>query len=265
MTYSAQILADSVSPLGIRLVSFAVRFPRFILAEVNTHRVLSRNFESSRAVPVSRRLEAVRAHPFVPEAFGAARKGMQAGADLDGVELHNAQTAWMDAVSEAVSAAERLAALGVHKQLANRVLEPFSFVSGIITATEWENFFALRLHPDAQPEFQRLARMMRAAMDASEPRLVEFGEWHLPYGEAGDDWRVSAGRCARVSYLTHDGVRDPMADRALTARLQTSGHMSPLEHPATPVDDPGFIGNFRGWRQARKFVPGEAVFGGSRS
>jgi hypothetical protein len=262
VTYEARILADSVSPVGVRLTSFLVRFPRFILAEVNTHRMLSRNFESSRAVPVAKRIEAVRANPFVPEAFGSARKGMQAGGPLEGQERDRALDAWMDACRDALNAAERLAALGVHKQLANRVLEPFSFVSGIITATEWDNFFALRLHPDAQPEFQRLARLMRDAMDRSLPARLGYGEWHLPFGEDGD-WRVSAGRCARVSYLTHDGVRDPDADTALTFRLIASGHMSPLEHPATPQpDETLFYGNFRGWKQARKFVPNEAVFRG---
>jgi thymidylate synthase ThyX len=262
MAYECRILADSISPLGVRLVTYLVSFPRFILAEINTHRMLSRNFESSRAVPVAKRIEAVREHPFIPEAFGSARKGMQAGADLDGLRDEQARDAWMDACRDACRSAETLALLGVHKQLANRVLEPFSFVSGVITATEWDNFFALRCHPDAQPEFQRLARMMRSARDASTPREIDFAEWHLPFGDPGDDWMVSAGRCARVSYNTHGGVRDPAADRALATRLQASGHMSPFEHAAIATGDSGFTGNFRGWVQARKLLPNEAVFRG---
>lgn len=260
MAYECRILADSISQLGVRLTTLLVRFPRIILAEVNTHRVLSRNFESSRAVPVAKRIEAVRDDPFLPEAFGKNQRGMQATETLTGEQDEHARTVWLGSAYAACAQAEHLASLGVHKQLANRLIEPYSWVSGVISATEWENFFALRCHPDAQPEFQRLARMMRVAMEESHPVPIRFGDWHLPFGDPGDDWMVSAGRCARVSYNTHDGKRDTGADRELARRLIASGHMSPFEHQARPMASDGFLANFRGWHQARKGIPNEAVF-----
>lgn len=262
--YRAEVLADSLSPENVRLTTFLVRFPRFILAEVNTHRVLSRNFESSRAVPVARRIADVRADPFVPLVFGRNQRGMQATQSLDADEAIRARSAWLEAARSACDHAETLAALGVHKQLANRVMEPYSYVSGIITATEWSNFFALRCHPDAQPEFRHLAELMRTAMGLSEPaRTTE----HLPWIRDEDRdhperfW-ISAGRCARVSYNTHEGVCDPAADADLARKLVASGHMSPLEHPAAyypyPPDD---TGNLRGWVQFRKTIHDEHDFG----
>lgn len=162
--------------------------------------------------------------------------------------------------------------LNAHKQLANRVLEPYMWHTVIVTATEWDNFFALRAHPDAQPEIQTVARMMQDAYKASQPRLLGPDEWHMPLlqdferAEAAADpdrWlRVVIGRCARVSYLTHDGVRDPGKDLELFERLTSSGHMSPLEHVARPLNEEErqqseWSGNFRGWKQYRKLVPNE--------
>jgi thymidylate synthase ThyX len=170
-----------------------------------------------------------------------------------------------------------MSALGVHKQLANRLLEPFSWHTVVVTATEWENFWALRCSPMAQPEIRTVAEMMRELYRASEPAPMNAGDWHTPFVDGaekidlvrtGNDMRkVSAGRCARVSYLTHEGRRDPSADVALYDRLVVDGHMSPLEHVATPiVVDSGqrWSGNFFGWFQYRKQIPGESVFAPSK-
>lgn len=277
MTYSAKILADSVSTRGVRLTTLEVTFPRFILAEVNTHRMLSRSSASSRAIPVENRIRAVLDNPFIPEQFGKNKPGMQATENLEIMSAGEAVGTWLHALNDAVRAAIVMASLGVHKQHANRLLEPFSWHTAIITATEWDNFFALRCHPDAQPEFQRIATMMRDAMAASEPAPVAYGEWHRPFCEdlrllkaAGfiDDEinLVAIGRCARVSYETHDGRRDPRADIELAQRLLKSGHMSPFEHVArTPTaHEPWamwFVGNFRGWKQYRKHIENEDDFG----
>jgi hypothetical protein len=171
----------------------------------------------------------------------------------------------------AVKQARKLQDLGVHKQLTNRLLEPFMWHTAIISATEWDNFFALRCHPDAQPEFRRTAEAMRDARDASTPRTIH--NWHLPYVDpeellalevAGmslpDVALVSSMRCARVSYLTHDGKRDPEADRARALELIAAGHMSPFEHAAHALAEPTFVGNFRGWAQRRKFIAHEDNF-----
>lgn len=287
MSYAAKILADSIAS-GVRLTTLEVTMPRIVLAEFNTHRMLSRNSASSRAIPVEKRIAAVRESPFVPDAFAANKKGMQAGEALDESAQSDAQQAWLWAASKACTAAADLAAVGVHKQWANRLLEPFSWHTVIVTATEWENFFNLRISPEAQPEIRRVAELMKAAMDARTPRVCRPGDWHLPLvteDEKGngvpDDFEVIVGsvkidvfahlaklsvaRCARVSYLTHDGRRDVAADIALYDRLLKSGHMSPFEHAAIVADEtvlPGtFVGNFRApWVQYRKTLPGEAVF-----
>lgn len=303
MAFEAKVLADSVSPAGHRLTTLEVTFPRFVLSEFNTHRVFSRNSASSRAIPIVKQLRRVLEHPFVPLEFGSNQPGMQAGAPLDGAALRAAEAEWLGARDDAVrrvlgliaspeevAAAGDLAALlerievavkeraqpagwlNVHKQVANRLLEPFMWHTVIVTATEWENFFNLRCHLDAQPEIRRAAELMRSARQESEPARLDWEDWHLPLVRAEDREevaavedlvKVSAGRCARVSYLTHAGRRDLAADLELCERLMDSGHMSPLEHPAQPLtpselEEGEWSGNFRGWRQFRKTVRDEA-------
>jgi thymidylate synthase ThyX len=295
MTYAARVLADSVSPREHRLTTFEITFPRIVLAEFNTHRVFSRNSASSRAIPVIKQLLRVLDAPYVPDEFGSNQPGMQAGPPLEGLKDELARKEWLRARDSAAAHALRMIAypgicaedadtrdlvqavraladkrlddswLNVHKQLANRLLEPFMWHTLIVTATEWSNFFNLRAHPDAQPEIRRLAELMRAAWDQSTPREVAEGEWHLPLIQETDEKltvddkiKISVGRCARVSYLTHDGRRDPQADITLHDRLRESGHLSPFEHAARALASDEPCGNFRGWRSYRKDLPNEA-------
>lgn len=269
MGYEAKVLLDSRAPSGARLTTLEVTFPRIVLAEFNTHRMLSRNSASSRAIPVQKQIERVERDPFVPIRWGREQRGMQAREELSEAERRGAAEGWLSASAEAVRRARELRARGVHKQLVNRLLEPFMWHTVIVSATEWDNFFALRCHPDAQPEIREAAVLMRRARDASTPRLLLEHEWHLPLLREDEDLsdytldarcQISIGRCARVSYLTHEGKRDPDADLALCARLRQSGHMSPFEHVATPRE--GRWGNFVGWQQYRQFLPDEAVFRG---
>jgi hypothetical protein len=302
MAFDAKILADSMSPAEHRLVTMEVTFPRFVLAEFNTHRAFSRNSASSRAIPVVKQLRRVLEEPFIPIEFGANQPGMQAGAPLVGEAHSLAVREWLLARDDAarrvlalvsnpaqVAACNDLAAcldeveveiksgdhddwLNVHKQVANRLLEPFMWHTVIVSATDWDNFWNLRRHPDAQPEIRRVADLMHGAMDASVPMSLGDGDWHLPLVNDADRAevasiesliRISAGRCARVSYLTHAGLRDHSADIGLYERLATSGHMSPLEHPARPLTSAElrgneWSGNFRGWKQFRKVIPWES-------
>lgn len=270
MTYNAKILADSVSPAGVRLTTMQVTFPRFILPEWNTHRVFSRNSASSRAIPVEKMIQRVKENPYIPEYWGANQPGMQAHQEIPETRKTFAYIEWVRALGEAIRSAEYLAKTGVHKQLANRLLEPFAWHTVIVSATEWGNFFGLRCHPDAQPEIRKIAEMMRDEMELSTPQLIQEGEWHLPLtpdlAELTHKYdfdqikRISAGRCARVSFLTHDGKRDPEKDVELCEKLIESGHMSPLEHVATPLPNRMMLGNFRGWEQFRKEIPGEKDF-----
>lgn len=252
--YDCQILADSAyaDPQGsdhkYRLTTFQITVPRFILAEINTHRMLSKNSASSRAIPVKKSIEAVRDDPFVPEKLGMNQPGMQAGEQLLGTDLLKAYDAWEDSMFQALKSARQLDALDVHKGHANRLLEPFKWHTMIITGTDWENFFALRNDPSAQPEFERIAKTMERAYRKNKPYQTDNDQiyWHLPlvswkevasssanYGF--QSWKmISVGRCARVSYLTHDGKRDLEADIKLAQRLEKSGHLSPFEHVARP-------------------------------
>lgn len=158
--------------------------------------------------------------------------------------------------------------LGIHKQLCNRVLEPFMWHTVIITATEWDNFFALRAHKDAQAEIRKPAELIRQVMAASTPVQLGLGEWHTPYIQPQENFdletriKVSCGRCARVSYLTHDGIRDPDKDVGLYNGLVASGHMSPTEHAARPLEKGDAAkGNFVGWHQHRADLLHEENFG----
>ncbi len=269
------MVLDSISEAGDRLSTFEVTFPRMVLAEFNTHRVFSRNSASSRAIPVLKQLMRLEENPFIPIYWGKNQAGMQADEELSAEAQEAATAIWLQARDDAMTHARNLLELGVHKQIANRLLEPFMWHTVIVTATEWDNFFALRDHPDAQPEIRKIAHMMRDVMHESTPKLLLKGEWHLPYIlEDEKEWalqnpelaiQVSSGRCARVSYLTHDGVRDLEKDIELYSRLVASGHMSPPEHPATPHFNKKNMegrrsGNFRGWKQHRKFLSNEDNF-----
>lgn len=308
MTISAKVVADSVSPQGIRLTTLQLRYPKFIHSEFMTHRVFSRNASSSRAIPVERLTKDVIDDPVYPMHWGKNQPGMQADEECEepvarclmpmfGIVDQEGFTskpmersaAWDDLRSYTIRVAREYAKAGYHKQIVNRLLEPFCHINVVVTATEWSNFFALRCHPGAQPEMRVLAEAMRDAMAASTPNLLQPGEWHLPYfvGE-GDTYaerveyvgqdnaiKVSVARCARVSYLTQEG-KEPSIEEDLKLYDRLVGavplHASPAEHQATPdTEIAGYErqgtrarweneskhGNFCGWIQYRKTLDGE--------
>jgi hypothetical protein len=222
-----------------------------------THRLFSRNSASSRAIPNEKLSSRVEADPVMPVYWGQNQSGMQAVDEIDRRSQILAESVWLNAREEMLVASNRLAQLGVHKQLCNRLLEPWMWITVIVTATEYENFFHLRCHPDAQPEIQKIACMMRDLYRTNGPRLLKVGMWHTPYIQPNEELshlqelNVSVARCARVSYLTHDGKREIESDLKLFDRLQSSGHWSPFEHVARAT--PGVqSGNFSGWKQYRK-------------
>lgn len=260
---SAKVLADSRTRAGRRLTTLEVVIPRLILAEFNTHRDFSRNSASSRAIPVQKQIDRVMEYPFVPAKFPINKPGMSADEYLEPGDqgFEKVRHAWLDARTLAVKQAEILLGKNVHKQIASRLLEPFMYHTVIVSSTEWENFFALRLHPTAQPEIQEVARAMAIALAASVPRELARHEWHLPFiideerdAPLLDQILMSIGRCARVSYLTHDGVRAPQKDIDLARSLQGNGHWSPWEHVAHPSLNSMDWANFKGWKQARRYV-----------
>lgn len=267
MTITAQIIEDSVSTMsGVRLTTLQLCYPRMVHSEFLTHRVFTRNASSSRAIPVAKMIKMIRDNPAMPIHWGKNQPGMQAHEELTGYERATVKAEWLRAADNAADTAERMMAAGAHKQVVNRILEPFQHIHVIVTSTEWDNFFELRDHPDAQPEIRELAIQMKLAMDASAPKWLKSGEWHLPY--VSDEEReihpisqtrvMSGARCARVSYLTHDGAKPTMnGDMELYDQLVTSKpmHASPIEHQAVAgVDSTAWSGNFRGWTQYRKLV-----------
>jgi len=266
MGFSARVLLDSVSPAGVRLTTMEVRYPRFIHSELMTHRVFSRNAASSRAIPIRKMIDAVRDEPAMPVWWGRNQTGMQARVEIDDETRSLAEAEWRAALADALRHAERLSSsdINLHKQLVNRILEPFAWITVILTATEWSNFFTQRTHEDAQPELNRIASMMLDAYRGSTPRRLVIGEWHTPLIQPDEELtlsqderlKVSVARCGRVSYLTHDNVRDHAKDLELYERLLgggANGHWSPFEHVATPLPTTAeWSGNFRGWEQFRK-------------
>lgn len=289
MTIEAKVVADSISPEGVRLTTLQLKYPRFIHSELMTHRVFSRNASSSRAIPILTMLRNTVADMAEPVMWGSNNPGMQSKAPLTGFRLWIARRLWRVAGWVAAGFAYGLHLAGAHKQIANRIVEPWSHISVVVTSTDWVNWFALRDHPDADPTINLLAKKMRLAMGQSTPKKLAHGEWHLPYvtmtthldaaayAEAGHGsiWdlliKASVARCARVSYLTHDR-KEPslMADIKLYDRLVVSKpvHASPTEHQATPDKlwsrnrwaHPAEHGNFFGWRQHRKQIEGETAY-----
>lgn len=297
MTITAHVIKDSISNEGVRLTTLQLRYPKFIHGEFMTHRVFSRNASSSRAIPVERLIEDVRRNPVRPFSWGKNQRGMQAAEELGEADRLLAEGEWDSAMQAAIAHAKTLASMGVHKQTINRILEPYSHINVIVTATEWDNFFSLRCHEAAQPEMRVLAMCIRGAMAASSPTILNSEHWHLPYVDCQFDGvlqkffigdprgpvdldtaiKCSVARCARVSYLTHEGKTPTLTqDLYLYDRLVKAEpiHASPAEHQATPdklvpVPMPPYKpsgphrlewdqrddhGNLKGWVQYRKLL-----------
>lgn len=308
MSIKAEIIADSLNTVGNRLTTFVLEYPRFIHAEVLTHRCFSKNAASSRAIPIEKVIEQVIENPAMPVWWGKNRPGMQANEELTNEPyydysemvnrgiLHEESTAWyhgmgkydlakevwLRARDKAIEQVQFLNKIGLHKQIANRILEPWFNIRIILSGTEFENFFALRAHADAQPELQALASMMLEEYNKSTPRKLKAGDWHIPFGDnidvekvnkiigepIGYDYekflietkiKIAIARCARVSYFNYEGKDDYEADIKLCDRLfgNNPKHLSPTEHIASAMSVSNFCGNFCGWKQYRKFFTDE--------
>src|SRR4051794_25900622 len=183
MSYDVQIVADSVGPNGARITTFQLRYPRMVHAEFLTHRAISRNASSTRAIPTAKMIEWIEQDPAMPVYWGKNQKGMQATEELPPETISESEWVWLHARDVAIRGAKSLMAKGVHKQIASRILEPWAHINVVATATDWSNFFALRCHKAAMPEIQKLAVMMARAYRDSKPRQLWSGEYHLPYVE----------------------------------------------------------------------------------
>lgn len=252
---TAKVICDSISEQGTRLTTFEIEYPRIVMSEFNTHRSVSKNSSSSRAIPVSKMLEHTQTVNLKPVYFGSKKAGMQAGKEIVGGDLINAKLFWESALFDAVTWATELDELGVAKEVTNRLVEPFQLVKVVCTATDWDNFFNLRLHPDSDPNICMLAYKMYEAMSSSQPHILREGEWHLPYVNVGwngkgelcyaddsfdfislkDAIKLSAASCASVSYRT-EGMTLEKADKIFDMLIKAEVvHSSPFEHLATPI------------------------------
>lgn len=267
--FEAKVLADSINRMNnSRLTTVQLTYPRIIHSEFMTHRLFSRNAASSRAIPVEKMIRDVNTDPFIPIHWGKNQKGMQADRELTSDEQVMCHEHWLQHRDISVTRVQNLIDIGLHKQIANRLLEPWMWITVIASGVDiaYRNFFRLRCHPDAEPHIQKIAYILRDVYLESTPVPLNPSrpqDIHLPlFGITGDESitlderpKVSTARCARVSYLTHDGLRDPDADIVLHDRLATSGHWSPFEHVAFPSLSytSSMGGNFgSGWTQYRK-------------
>jgi thymidylate synthase ThyX len=297
----AEIASDSINPKDCRLTTFVLEYNRHIHAELLTHRVFSKNAASSRAIPIEKMIQQIIDNPAMPVHWGKNQSGMQAKEELDNITksiyshtdgggivgeydvyvtpMDYCKHKWLEARDKAIVFAREMNKAGLHKQLANRCLETWFNIRVILTGTEFENFFALRDHPDAQPEIQVLAEKMLTAYNDSEPKSLNEGDWHIPFGDKIDSGRlmeawkagnqidglvelkkkIAVARCARVSYFNFEGKDDYVKDIETCDKLFGSvpRHLSPAEHVAQCLDSNEFNGNFRGFKQYRKFFPQE--------
>lgn len=261
---TAKIIADSKCGNGKRITTFELEYPRFIHAEFMTHRMVSKNAASSRAIPVETMIKQVQENPAMPVYWGKNQPGMAAKEELDPGNKICAKEIWLEASRTAISHVRELVNLGLHKQIANRILEPWTYIKVVATATEWDNFFHLRRHPAAQPEIQSLANTMWDAYSTNEPEFLYCGEYHLPYlskeeidqNSIEDCIKISASLCAQVSYRKADESIEKakmIYDRLVAS---TPVHASPFEHQATPAMLASEkSGNFNGWIQYRQSLP----------
>ena len=307
MTISARIVADSIQKNGRhRLTTFVLKYPRYVHAEFMTHRVFSRNAASSRAIPIQKMIERIIKEPAVPVHWGRNQAGMQAATELTGWRLWLVKQIWLKTRYVAIAFAWLLWKIGLHKQISNRILEPWMHIEVVCTGTDFANFYALRNHPMAQPEMQELAKAMLRAHEWSKPQVLKPGQWHLPFIKNEDlgemyidhlfgkdhrvtppntegfqleerkklfDWhlaQLSAARCARVSYLKHDGsTATREEDIELYFKLMGGNpkHASPAEHQAMVLlksrvpqyESNRYRSNLSGWISFRKMHDGETV------
>lgn len=251
-----KVLGDSISPSGKRITSFEMELPRMIWSEFLTHKMISKNAASSRAIPVKKKVKLLRENPYVPFVWGKNKSGMQSEGELTGWRLTAAKLGWKAGVWFSTSLALYFNWLGLHKQWANRPTEFCEMYKVVVTATELENFYNLRDHKDAQPEISELAKCMRKAQRLSVPQKLKAGEWHLPYirtkrSKSGEllyftegvttnidletAKKISASCCAQVSYRNLDQTVDKalsIYDKLIKAEVF---HASPFEHQATPM------------------------------
>jgi hypothetical protein len=274
---SAKIIKHSITEWGQEIITFELDYPRIIHSELLTHKILSKSSASSRAIPILTMIKAVWDNPAAPVSWGKNQSGMSAKEDLKGWRLFAAKKIWNLSSKFTCFFSFILAKIGAHKQIANRLTESSSFIKVLVTGTNFENWYKLRDHKDSDPTIHQLAANMKKAHEASIPKLLKSGEWHLPYVEdhgvesdINSKLKLSASLCAQTSYRKSDESLEKayrIYDRLVDSE---PAHFSPMEHQATPLYDEASIffthkdklgrlwsGNFCGWGQYRQKIQNE--------
>lgn len=262
---TAKVIADSISDQGIRITTLEVEYPRFIHGEVMTHRSLSKNSSSSRAIPIQKMLYQIENNMAIPVYWGKNKSGMQAVEEVSHFDEAKAVLNWERSYNYIKDRVLDMVDIGLHKQVPNRLSEPFQMMKVVITGTDWDNFFNLRIHKDAQPEICMLAYKIYEATEESKPNLLKDGEWHLPYVNVvqndhetyynifvydedvdhtlehiltlEDAIKISASCCAQVSYRNTDMSLEK-ADKIFNMLIKADVlHASCFEHLATPITE----------------------------
>ncbi len=290
---SATVIADSINSQGNRLTTFELVYPRFIHSEIMTHRMLSKNAASSRAIPIKKMIELIRETPALPVFWGKNQTGMQSNEELSEEEFIKVSTIWHKAKDVTLEYVSLLDDLKLHKQISNRLSEPFQMMKTVISGTEWANLLWLRNHDAAQPEFHELAECVQKAFDLSNAQFLCSGQWHLPYVNSTlsgtnqtfendmtleEAQKVSASCCAQVSYRKLDDTLEKAVDIYNKLVGMDRQHASPFEHIGTPIgkldsfsimpngithrDVKGkyWSANFKGWIQYRQTLPNHVVW-----
>ncbi len=221
--------------------------------------MFSRNAASSRAIPINKFIEDVSSNPALPIHWGKKQKGMQADDEVDDEVKAKAIQIWHEAKEDAIKHAKKLHDLGLHKQVANRIMEPFFHITTLVTATEFKNFFKLRAHKAAQPEIRDLAYKMLELYETNQPTEKNFGEWHIPFGDQyltglsiREKLKIATARSARISYKNFEGEINLDKDYKLHDDLLSEGHFSPFEHSA--ICEAGVYDNLDCWKSYRYII-----------
>jgi len=260
------LLYSQSSETGQRIATFVLTIPKFIQAQINSHRALSRNANSSRATPAKVLRKRVLYTPYIPIQFSSKKSGMRGGDELSGMRLFLVRKLWLWSRFLPCLFHYLAEKIGLHKEIVNRIIEPWMWTQVVATATEWKNFIKLRTNNNAQPEIQIIAKNIETALDRERPKILKTGEWHLPF--IGQDEfgkydieilkKISVARCAHISYKLNGGTQSS-AEKNVTLcnRLINDGHWSPFEHVAIVLSTTERCGNFLGFKQYRKFFESE--------
>lgn len=268
----AKVIAFSIcARTGQTIITYELEYPRFIHSEFMTHREFSRNAMSSRAIPIKKMIEQVRTNPAKPVHWGKNQPGMQAKMELPEPWRSEVEAEWEEAARNAANNAEAMDILGSHKQIANRILEPFQFMKTVMTTTSLVNWDWLREHGDADPTIRALALVMIEAKAAfGEPTVLNAGDWHVPYFVNGhwlQNWNsvsledalaISSSCCAQVSYRLLDDTLEKA--QMIYDKLVESEpvHASPFEHQATPIEETKYE-TFNDYGDGQKYYFGKNV------